>query len=490
MQETARQARFPDWQRLSYTVFVLSLFAALPSCIHSGERLSQVKKVYVDSFGAGKGAATMRSQIVHRLRDSGSFEIVSDLQHADAVIKGTGQTWTTGYVSLSPRSPSVRSPVYQGFLSVQVVGKNDEPLWSYMVTPRRFSWTSVPNDLANQLANKLIGALKEQHDETAVAPADSKAQGTLKGAGATFPAPLYQQWFQLFQEHHPDAHINYEAVGSGEGIRRLQAGEIDFGASDMPVPDESMRQHQHLIQLPTVLGAVVPIYNVAGLHDPLKFTPEILAGIYLGQIRKWNDPQVRRSNPDANLPDANIVVVHRSDGSGTTFVWTDYLSKVNPQWKSAVGSGVTVQWPTGIGAEHSDGVAAKVQNTPNSIGYVELIYAIQHELSFGAVRNSAGHFVRADIASVTAAATATSVDPRPDLRVSITDPPGTDVYPIASYTWMLLPEHQEDPGKRTLLPEVLRWMLTSGQKSCSALGYVPLPAAVVKRALEALDAAN
>lgn len=490
MEKALRGARSPAWRRLLCTLFLFLAPLRLSVCAQVAEELSLVKKVYVDSFGTGKGAAAMRNRIVHRLREGHRLEIVTDLKRADAVIKGNGQIWTTGYVSLSPRSPSVHSPVYQGFLSVEIIGKDDEPLWSYLVTPSRFSWTSVPNDLANQLANKLISALEERHGEAPVVAGKSReSRGALRGAGATFPAPLYQQWFQLFQEHHPDARISYEAVGSAEGIRRLQAGELDFGASDMPVSDESMREHQRLVQLPTVLGAVVPIYNVPGLRDPLKFTPETLAGIYLGRIRRWNDPQIRRSNPEANLPDADIVVVHRSDGSGTTFVWTDYLSKVSPQWKSSIGSGVAVRWATGIGAERSEGVAATVQSTPDSIGYVELIYAIQHELSFGAVRNAAGHFVRADIASVTAAAVATPVA-GPDIRVSITDPPGPDVYPIASYTWMVLAEHQGDESKKALLPEMLRWMLTSGQKSCAALGYVPLPPPMAKRALEVLDAVN
>jgi phosphate ABC transporter phosphate-binding protein len=471
-------------------LLVLLCLTALSPGLLLAEQLSQVKKVYVDSFGDGKDAAAMRKQVIHRLSGSHRLEVVTDPKQADAVIKGTGQTWVTGYVSFS-RTHSVHTPVYQGFLSVKVMGKDDDALWSYLVTPSSLSWASVPHDLANQVASKLLAALKEQSGEESAAVANAeKAQGTLAGAGATFPAPLYQQWFQLFEEHHPGASIKYEAVGSGEGIRRFQGGEIDFGASDMPLPDGSMGGHQDFIQIPTVLGAVVPIYNLQGLHEPLKFTPETLAGIYLGRIKKWNDTQIARFNRDANLPDANIVVVHRSDGSGTTFVWTDYLSKISPQWKAAVGSGVTVPWPTGIAAEHNEGVAATVQNTPDSIGYVELIYAIQHRLGFGAVRNAAGHFVRADISSVTAAAAASAAATERDLHVSITDPPGNDVYPIASYTWVLLPGRQQNDGKKAVLNELVRWMLTSGQKSCSALGYVPLPPAVVKRALEVLDATN
>ena len=236
---------------------------------------------------------------------------------------------------------------------------------------------------------------------------------------------------------------------------------------------------------PAVLGAVVVIYNIKGLRRTLNFTPETLSGIYLGNIKKWNDPQLKKSNPGAALPAADIAVVHRSDGSGTTYVWTDYLSRINPQWKARIGADTTVRWPVGVGAEGNEGVAASVQNTPNSMGYVEFIYAIQHELSFGAVRNAEGEFVKASISSVTAASAATAGTLGADFRVSITNPPGKDSYPIATYTWLLLPESIEDQNKKDLRMELLRWVLTSGQKKCSALGYAPLPADVAKRALDA-----
>jgi phosphate transport system substrate-binding protein len=225
---------------------------------------------------------------------------------------------------------------------------------------------------------------------------------------------------------------------------------------------------------------------VKGLHQRLNFTPETLSRIFLGKIRKWNDPEMRKSNRGAVLPDAGIVVVHRSDGSGTSFVWTDYLSKISPQWKASVGVGTTVSWPVGIGAESNQGVATTVQQTPNSIGYVEFIYAVQHELSFGAVSNAAGQFIKADIPSVTAAAATTDSESQ-DFRVTITNPPGKAAYPIATYTWLLLPEQIEDKNKKDALREVLHWALTSGQKKCSALGYAPLPAALAKRALQLVD---
>ncbi|MGA3089682.1 MAG: phosphate ABC transporter substrate-binding protein PstS [Terriglobales bacterium] len=313
-----------------------------------------------------------------------------------------------------------------------------------------------------------------------------KSKGTLRGAGATFPSPLYQQWLELFQDDHPDVHISYDAVGSEEGIQQLRERKVDFAASEMPLSDEAMSEaHQRYIHVPSVLGAVVPIYNVKGLRQNLNFTPETLSGIFLGKIRKWNDPQLTMSNRGAALPDAEIIVVHRSDGSGTSFVWTEYLSKISPQWKVAVGAGATVQWPVGVEAERNEGVASTVQRTPNSIGYVEFIYAIQHELRFGAVRNSAGRFIRASISSVTAAASSGASSQ--DFRVSITDPTSKDAYPIATYTWLLLPEQVKTNSTSEVLLDLIRWMLTSGQKKCSALGYAPLPLDVAKRALDALD---
>jgi phosphate ABC transporter phosphate-binding protein len=452
-----------------------------------GERLSQVKRIYVDSLGTGNGATEMRDQLIERLRKTHKVQVVSDSKDADALIRGTGRTWVTGHVSLSPRSHSAIQPTFEGFLSVELVGKNDETLWSYLVSPSRFPWNGIADDLAHQMVSKLLVALKVKDlQESAPLPAQAQVAGTLRGAGATFPAPLYQRWFELFQEIYPGVRIRYETIGSAEGIQRLKEGKLDFAGTEMPLSDEAMSEsHQPFLHLPAVLGAVVAIYNVNGLRQDLNFTPEILSGIFLGKITKWNDPQIRKSNRGASLPDAEIVVVHRSDGSGTSFVWTDYLSKVSPEWRTSVGAGATVRWPVGIGAERNEGVASTVKQTPNSIAYVEFIYAIQHELSFGAVRNAARQFVKANISSITAAAT-TGVPSR-DFRVSITNPPDKTAYPIATYTWLLVPEHVEDANQKNLLAELLRWMLTEGQKKCSALGYAPLPAEVAKRALESFD---
>ncbi len=452
------------------------------------ERLSQVKKLYVDSLGTGKGAAEMREQLIRRLRKSHEVQVVSNPKEADALVRGTGRIWVTGHSSLSPRSHSPSQPTFEGFLSAEVVGQDGNTLWSYLVSPGNFPWNGITDDLVRQFASKLIAALKgEDRQEPAVAGPRVQVEGTLRGAGATFPEPLYQRWFELFQEQNPNVHISYDAVGSAEGIQRLEESKVDFGASEMPLSDEVMAEaHQRFIHLPAVLGAVVVIYNVKGVRQNLNFTPEALSGIFLGKITKWNDPQMGKSNRGAALPGADIVVVHRSDGSGTSFVWSDYLSKISPQWKTSVGAGTTVQWPVGVGAERNEGVAAAVRRTPNSIGYVEFIYAIQHELSFGNVRNAAGQFVKANISSVTAAAAA-SASPGQDFRVSITNPPGEAAYPIATYTWLLLPQRIEDKNKKSVLTELVRWMLTSGQKKCSAFGYAPLPAEVAKRALESFD---
>jgi phosphate transport system substrate-binding protein len=465
-------------------LLLLVSWSAISVDAQAAERLSQVRKIYVDSLGTGNGATEIRQQLIERLRKTHKVQVVSDSKDADALIRGTGRTWVTGHVSLSPRSHSTSQPTFEGFLSVELVGKNNETLWSYLVSPSRFPWNGIADDLAGQMVSKLLVALKGNDQELSPLPQQGLVAGTLRGAGATFPAPLYQRWFELFQEIYPDVHIRYDTVGSAEGIQRLKEGKLDFAGTEMPLSDDAMSEsHQRFLHLPAVLGAVVVIYNVNGLHQDLNFTPEILSGIFLGKITKWNDPQIRKSNRGASLPEADIVVVHRSDGSGTTFVWTDYLSKISPQWKTSVGAGTTVRWPVGIGAERNDGVASTVRETPNSISYVEFIYAIQHELSFGAVRNAAGQFVKANISSITAAATAGT--PSRDFRVSITDPPGKTAYPIATYTWLLLPEHIEDANQKNLLTELLRWMLTEGQKKCSALGYAPLPAEVAKQALEA-----
>lgn len=441
----------------------------------------------VEPLGQGALGDEFRERVIDRLRKDGHLTVVEASEQADAVMSGTAEIWVTGHVTVSPRTASTtKQTVFSGFLSARVVGRNHEVLWSYLVTPRKVEWGGIVHDLADNLTTKLLEARRDTIEAASTTPPQYATAVTLHGAGATFPAPLYQKWFQSFQTQQPNHHLSYEGVGSEEGIRQLEEGKIDFAASDMPLPEERMSQlgtkFEHFA---TVLGAVVPIYNLAGVAHPLNFTPEVLAEIYLGEITHWNDPKIRASNRGVSLPERDIVVVHRSDGSGTTFVWSDFLTKVNPEWKSAVGRGSVLRWPVGTGAEHSEGVAVAVRNTPNSIGYVEMIFALQHQLSFGAVRNAAGVFVRADLASVTAAAASGAAKMSSNLLVSITNAPGAGAYPISSFTWLLLPENRTGIRK-IAMEELVRWILTNGQKECSELGYAPLPREVVNRELQAL----
>ena len=308
----------------------------------------------------------------------------------------------------------------------------------------------------------------------------AEAKVLVNAAGATFPYPIYGKWFDEFTKVDRDAQINYQSIGSGGGIRQYTEGTVDFGASDMPMTDEQISRTKYKpLHFPTVLGGLVPTYNISGVTQDLKFTPKTLAGIYLGKIKKWNDPELKKTNPGVNFPDADILVVHRSDGSGTTFVWTDYLSKVSPEWKTRVGANTSVSWPVGLGAKGNEGVAGLVKQSPNSIGYVELIYALQTKLPYGFVRNSSGTFLKADLASVTDAAAGASKAMPADFRVSITNAPGKNAYPIVSFTWLLIPSKIEDSAKKKAIVTFLHWMLTDGQKYAASLGYAPLPKEVV-----------
>jgi phosphate transport system substrate-binding protein len=311
-------------------------------------------------------------------------------------------------------------------------------------------------------------------------------QTTLNGAGATFPNPMYSKWFSEYHKVHADVQVNYQPIGSGGGIRQVTAGTVDFGASDMPMTDKQLQDVKaRILNIPTVLGAVVPAYNIPGVTGEVKFTPDALAGIFLGKISKWNDKALTSANPGVNFPDQTIIVVHRTDGSGTTFIWTDYLSKVSPEWKSQVGSDTAVKWPIGMGGSHNEGVAGMIRQLPGSIGYVELIYAVQNNIAYGSVRNSAGVFLKASLEGVTAAAASAPKMP-PDFRVSITNAPGKDAYPISSFTWLLIPAQSKDPAKGKILADFLNWMVTDGQKMTSALTYAPLPDNVAAKVKDAI----
>src|ERR1700688_949663 len=312
------------------------------------------------------------------------------------------------------------------------------------------------------------------------------AQTTLNGAGATFPYPIYSKWFSEYHKLHPEIQINYQSIGSGGGIRQVIAGTVDFGATDGPMTDDQLKEAKiKILHFPTVLGADVPAYNIPGVTAELKFTPEALAGIVLGKITKWNDKAITSVNPGVNLPDKEIIVVHRSDGSGTTYIWTDYLSKVSPEWQNSAGKGTSVKWPIGLGGKGNEGVAGMIRQLPGSVGYVELIYAVQNNISYGSVKNLAGNFVKASLDSVTAAAASAPKMPA-DFRVSITNAPGKDAYPISSFTWLLIPQQSKDAAKGKILSDFLNWMVTDGQKMTAALSYAPLPEGVVQKEKEAI----
>ncbi len=299
------------------------------------------------------------------------------------------------------------------------------------------------------------------------------------GAGATFPYPLYSKWFDEFHKRNPDLQINYQSIGSGGGIRQVLEGTVDFGATDGPMSDEQLKSAPvPILHLPTALGAVVPTYNLPGV-ERVRFTPEAVAGIFLGRITHWNDPALTKENPGIALPASAIVPMHRSDGSGTTYIFTDYLAKVSPEWQQRVGRGTSVNWPVGLGAKGNEGVAGLVKQTPNAIGYVELIYAVQNKLPYGDVRNRSGKFVQATLESVTAAAAAAAEKMPEDFRVSITDPAGADAYPIASFTWLLVPARIKNAEKGAAIKKFLAWMLADGQQLAAPLNYAPLPASVV-----------
>ncbi len=280
------------------------------------------------------------------------------------------------------------------------------------------------------------------------------AQTQLNGAGATFPYPIYSKWFNEYHNLHSDIQINYQSIGSGGGIRQVTAGTVEFGASDGPMTDEQLAQSKvKLLHVPTVLGAVVPAYNIPGVSGEVKFTPDILAGIFLGKITNWSDASIAKVNPDIKFPNQAITVAHRSDGSGTTYIWTDYLSKISPDWRDSVGKGTSVKWPVGVGGKGNEGVAGLIRQLPGSVGYIELIYALQNKINFGSVRNSSGQFIKASLDSTTAAAAGVKMPA--DFRVSITNSPSKTAYPIASFTWLLIPTNPTDANKGKILEGIL-----------------------------------
>jgi phosphate transport system substrate-binding protein len=308
----------------------------------------------------------------------------------------------------------------------------------------------------------------------------------LTGAGSTFDYPIFSKWFSEYSAAHPGVEINYQSIGSGGGIRQVTAGLVDFGATDGPMSNEQLAASKvKLVHVPVVLGAVVPVFNVPGVTE-LKFSPDVLADIFLGKISNWNDARIAKDNPGAKLPNLSINVVHRSEGSGTTFIFTDYLSKVSKEWENGPGRGGAINWPRGIGGKGNEGVAGYIRQLPGSIGYVELIYALQNHISFGDVKNAAGNWIKASIAGVTEAAASIKQMPA-DYRVSITNAPGAQAYPISSFSWMLVPVHAQDPAKGRVLKDFLNWMLNSGEDQVASLYYAPLPKSLIAKVHATVD---
>jgi len=468
----------------------ISLFAC-PGKAQTAEGLSRVKRVAVDWPELEKGSSAVRERALQKIKASKTVEIVQQKEQADAVLHGKATIWVTGHVSPSPRSRTIQETTYGGFASMEVSGKDGQVLWSYLVTPRTVRWGTITDDLGDQLAREFLEAIAGKGTSAGASASGANSAGptvSLQGAGSTFAAPMYQKWFESFTRTRTGVQIQYAAVGSEEGVRRFRAGHADFGATDMPLAEQELVAHGgRVLQMATMVGAVVPIYNVKGAEDGLKLTPEVLAGIFLGKIQRWNAAEIRTINKHARLPDEAIEVIHRSDGSGTTFAWTDYLSKVNAEWKANLGSGTSVKWAVGRGAVGNEGVATAVRQTPNSIGYVEFLYALQHELNYAAVRNASGEYVKADLSSVTAAAKTVDLSGGKTFGGSITNASGKRSYPITTLTWLLVPM-EGDAGKTAALRDLLRWILTSGQRQCEGLGYAPLPTALANNELQSLAA--
>jgi phosphate transport system substrate-binding protein len=443
----------------------------------------QTKRLYVEPFTTKSGAEKLRDYVIDELRKLHTVTLVASESGADAILGGGGEIWIKGYRSLNPRSgrlPSDGTPVYAGFLSVELRNSRGETLWSYLAAPS-VSSADVSRDLARQIAKHLAPVL-ERADPPSRPPSAPQAATVLKGAGATFPYPVYAKWITNYHRESPGVQIAYDPVGSEAGIRKLLSGDADFGASDSPLvmhqlaPGEESRYRL----FPSVVGAVVPIVNLPGLSGDVSFTPEALAGIFLGKITKWNDPVLKQANRGLSLPDLDIVVVHRSDGSGTSYAFTDFLSQTVPDWKARVGSGLAPQWPVGRAANGNEGVGNLVKEIGGSIGYVEYIYALQKHLSFGKVRNRTGEFVAASLESLSVAVNQAITIPD-DFQISLVNAPGSGAYPIASFTWLVVPTHIAEDARRSAMTSFLKWMLGPGQTQAAALGYLALPKELVAR---------
>jgi phosphate transport system substrate-binding protein len=460
---------------------ILVCLAAVPAGAWQPKPV-KVERLYVEAFVTKSPADTFQKDVIAALRKISSISLTPDESSADLILGGGGEIWVRGYRPFTHRSetglPTNGTPVYGGYVAVELKNKQRVTLWSDLVTPGPSS-EDVAKDLAKLIAKHVAYAVK-MGQTLPVTESLAQPMVVLKGAGATFPTPVYSKWFTNYRRENMGVEITYDPVGSEAGVRSLLAGEVDFGASDSrdAIHDIATGEESKYVLLPSVVGAVVPIVNLPGLPGEISFTSEALAGIFLGKIKKWNDPVLKKINPRVDLPDLDIVVIHRAEGSGTSYAWTDYLSKTSQEWTSAVGARLSPKWPTGRGATGNDGVAKLVKELGGSIGYVEYIYALQNHLSYGKVRNRNGEFVEASLESI-AAAVSHGAQNRDDHDVSIVDAPGAGSYPIATFTWFIVPAHVPDDAKRAAIVSFLRWTLGPGQRQAAALGYVALPKEIV-----------
>lgn len=470
---------------LSLCALLLLLSSLSSASALASQPTQNNRSVFVAALDSTNSTNALRKALIERLKKSGGITLTSDEKTADTILRIQSVIWSTGTVSLNPRSNSSRATNYEGYATAELSDHSDQALWSYLATPGRYRFANITDDLANQLSTRFLDAVR-----SGFAPAPASAIGAispgpaLRVGGATFPAPLYLRWFESFKQEPGGSLIAYNPVGSVAGIDQLAAGKLDMAASDIPSTDAAASGKQTIV-FPSVIGAVVPIFSLPGGVRDLDLTPQLLADIYSGKIRKWNDPRIRQSNKSVVLPDAEIVVVHRSDGSGTTFVWTSFLAEVSPDWKSRVGA--TTEWPIGVAATGSQGEADRVATTSDSIGYVELTYAIQHHLNYASVRNPSGRFIKADLPSLTAAAAKAHIEGA-DKGLTLLNTPIANAYPIPTFTYFLVPKNTANPQARAALSAFLRWMLTIGQKQCSSLGYAPLPRDLISEELQTLNA--
>ena len=468
--------------------FALCCAIAGSALIGQTPAATPIKRIYVEPFTTQEGSDKFREDVIAELRKLTSVSLVSDESSADAILGGGGEVWVKGFRSHNPQLGNVApngTAIYTGFLSIELRDTSGDTLWSYLATPPAAS-RDVSKALSTQIAKKLAESL-EQIEAPIQSSSLPQPTTILKGAGATFPYPVYEKWFRNYRRKNPAIQITYEPVGSEAGVRQLLANSVDFGASDSPeaIQELAPEQVKKYLFFPSVVGAVVPVVNLPGVPGDIAFTPEAIAGIYLGKIKKWNDPILARANRGLRLPDLDITVVHRSDGSGTSYAWTDYLSKTSPEWRTQVGASLTPKWPTGREANGNDGVSKLVHEQSGSIGYVEFTFALQNHLNYSRVRNRNGEFISASLESIAAAASH-SLKITDGFKVSIADAPGAGVYPISSFTWIVVPAVSSDSAKRSALTDFLQWMLGPGQRQAAALGYLALPKDVVTKEAAAI----